>query len=288
MEQAIEQVVYVDLFFIINFSMDFLCFFLEVQLLGNKFSLVRVLCASVLGGIYACAALFLPLGSVWKAVLDCAACALMCMIALRSVSRLFGNTLLYMAISAVLGGFMTALFLLLNRLDLPLGALESDGLSVYVLALLALVSGICSLLWGKSFRRRTAIKHTLLCVELDGKRVTLRGLCDSGNLLREPLSGKPCIVADTSSLAPCLPPDILRMSRSGNIDASAVSSGSARRIRLIPTATATGEGVLVALRADKIYIGEGSKRREVDALLALSTLDTGAGGAAALVPTVIL
>ncbi len=288
MEQAMEQVVYVDLFFIINFSMDFLCFFLEAQLLGNRFLLFRVLLASVLGGIYACAALFLPFGGIWDIVIDCAICALMCIIAFKGMAHLIGNTLLYIAISAVLGGFMTAMFLLLNRFDLPLEAIEDDGISAYVLALLALVSALCSLLWGKAFRRRTAVRHISVYIELDGESVTLTGLCDSGNLLREPISGKPCIVADTRALSPCLPPDILKMSRSGGIDAKMAMGESARRIRLIPTATATGESVLIALRADKIYLGEGSSRREVDALIALSSLGDSADGTAALVPTVII
>ncbi len=283
-----EQVVYVDLFFIINFSMDFLCFFLEMQLLGGKLSVGRTVCASVLGGIYACIALFLPLAGIWDIVLDCAVCALMCIVAFRGVAHLFGNTVLYMAISAVLGGFMTAMFLLLNRMDLPLGDIEGDGISAYVLALLALASALGAYLWGKVFRRRTSVKYTTLYIELDGKSVTLKGLCDSGNLLCEPISGKPCIVADTAALSPCLPEDILKMSRRGGIDARIPLEKSAKRIRLIPTVTATGEGVLIALRADKIYLGEGRERREVDALVALSTLGESADGTDALIPTVIL
>ncbi len=283
-----EQVVYVDLFFVINFSMDFLCFFLEIQLLGSKLSVGRTVCASVFGGIYACTALFLPLSGIWDIALDFAVCALMCIIVFKSASHIFGNTVLYIAISAVLGGFMTAMFLLLNRLELPLGDIEGDGISAYVLALLALVSAIASYLWGKVFRRRTSIKHTTVYIEVDGKSVMLEGLCDSGNLLCEPISGKPCIVADIKALEPCLPEDILKMSRSGGVDSRISVGNSARRLRLIPTATATGDGVLIALRADKIYLGEGSSRREVDALVALSSLGESADGASALVPTAIL
>ncbi len=288
MEQAMEQVVYVDLFFIINFSMDFLCFFLEIQLLGNKFSLGRVVCASIFGGIYACVALFLPLDGVWEIALDCAVCALMCLIAFSGVSRLFGNTLLYIAISAVLGGFMTAMFLLLNRLDLPLGDISGDGMSAYVLALLALVSALGTYLWGKVFRRRTSVRRTSVYIEVDGKSVTLEALCDSGNLLCEPISGKPCIVADAAALAPCLPTDIMKMTRSGGLDAQALTRASAKRVRLIPTASATGESILVALRPDRICLCEGENRREIDALIALSSLGKNADGASALVPTAVL
>ena len=77
-----EQTVYVDLYFLINFSMDFLCFFLLSKLLSVKLSFGRTIAASLLGGLYANLALFLPLSSLPALLLDMAACTLMCAVAL--------------------------------------------------------------------------------------------------------------------------------------------------------------------------------------------------------------
>ena len=64
------QTVYVDLYFLINFSMDFLCFFLTSKLLSAKLSFGRTLVASTLGGIYANLALFLPVSVFFSLVID--------------------------------------------------------------------------------------------------------------------------------------------------------------------------------------------------------------------------
>ncbi len=277
------QTVYVDLFFMINFSMDFLCFYLAFALLGTRQALVRSIVASVLGGIYACVALFLPLGSIGAVVLDIAVCALMCLVAFGRVRGIFKHTCVYIATSAVLGGFMTALFSLLNRLDLPLGEFEGDGFSAWVLALLAFLGGCLTLLGSKGLRRRTAIREAEVRIELDGKSVTLTALCDSGNLLREPISGKPCIIADTDALDRLLPPSISRAAKNG-ADISRLEAELARRARLIPCASATGERLLLGIRVDGIYINAGKESKRVDAILALSELD----GVSVLLPTEIL
>ena len=42
----------------------------------------------------------------------------------------------------------------------------------------------------------------------EGKSVTLRAMTDSGNLLREPISYKPCIVADKGRVVDIFPREI--------------------------------------------------------------------------------
>ncbi len=282
------QVVYVDLFFMINFSMDFLCFFLASQLLSSKLGLLRSLIASIFGGIYACVALFLPFGNIGAVISDICVCILMCLIAFGTKGSLLGHTCLYFAVSAVLGGFMTALFELLNRADLPLYSVSGDGISAYLLALLALISALISLAGGRFFRRRTSKKYTRVHIEFEGKTRVLTAFCDSGNLLRDPIGGKACIVTDIDAVEGFFPEELIQMSRCGCIDTTVSDASLARRIRVIPTQSATGGGMLVAIRPDKISIGEGNEEHTSDALLALCVLGTAAEGCQALVPTSIL
>ena len=58
-----EQTVYIDLFFLINFSMDFLGLFLAAKLLERSKRLLRLALAAIFGGIYACVALISPLNA---------------------------------------------------------------------------------------------------------------------------------------------------------------------------------------------------------------------------------
>ncbi len=279
-----EQVVYVDLFFLINMSMDMLCFFLVCRLLSQKLYVGRCLLASALGGLYACAALLLlPSGPI-GVIMDFAACAVMCAVAVYKRGR-FGSVaafaLVYTAVSVLLGGFMTALFALFNRLGLHkiLGAVESEeGGEVWMFALLAAAAGIISLFGGKLLRRRGERKHCRLQISLGGRTLELNGICDSGNLLREPISGKPCVVADAEGLGYILPRGFGRVGDFNEVDLNMLKG-----IRVIPCSTAAGGGMLYGFYPDGLAIDFGGGYVEADAYIALGQV-SGAHGALALVP----
>ena len=282
------QTVYVDLFFLINFSMDFLCFYLTAQLLGIKARVGRWILAASLGGIYANAALFLGVGGILAIAIDLAACALMCLVAFGGGRALLGRIPVYVAVSMTLGGFMTAIFALLNRAKLPLGTVESDGISAWTLALLAAVSAALTLAGGRFFRRRSSKKYATVKISMGKKQTTLEAFCDSGNLLKEPISNKPCILVNTRAVRDVLPRQITDLAaKQGVTGIESLDSKLATRVRLIPTMTAVGGGMLIAVRVDKILICDDKEERETDALIALCNSDFGEG-ATALIPSELL
>ena len=115
-----EQTVYGDLLFLVNFCMDFQCVFLVSKLLRRPFPLRRALIASVLGAFYACAALFLPFGGGVAFFLDLFVCALMCGIVFLPQEekkwRFLIPFALYFGVSAAIGGLMSAVATLFSRL----------------------------------------------------------------------------------------------------------------------------------------------------------------------------
>ena len=285
------RTVYVDLFFLINFSMDFLCFFLTGKLLSRKLSLSRMLFASALGGIYANVSLLLSLGGIFGVLLDVAVCMLMCLVAFWENGGVIKNTLVYIATSMVLGGFMTAIFALLDKAELPFDAVASDGISIWLLAILAAVSALVFVFAGRFFRRRASKKTTSLTVHMNEKQKTLLAFCDSGNLLCDPISGKTCIIADAEALRGTLPDEVIDLSFDASDFEKVQDSEIMRRLRLVPTKTAMGRGMMVCIRADKLVIGEGKDAHEADALLGLcniSELGEIHDGCLALIPTELL
>ena len=69
-----EQTVYGDVLFFVNFCMDFQCLFLTARLLHRPFRIWRAALASVLGALYACAALFLAVSGAVALLLDSGVC----------------------------------------------------------------------------------------------------------------------------------------------------------------------------------------------------------------------
>ena len=281
-----EKTVYADLLFLINFSMDFLCFYISSKILSFKLSPLRAVIGSALGGVYSVAVLFLPSFYGLSFLIDIAVGFLMCLVVWGIARRgdVFLGFMLYFAVSMALGGFMTAIFNLLNRLGFDkIDVGSGDGISVWLFAIIALISGAVTLIGGRFFRRRSSERSAELEISYGGRTKRISAFVDTGNLLSEPISGKPCVIADVKELDGFLPSEILSASARGGVTLLA-SGAHARNIRLVPAATATGEGLLVALKVDKMRIDAGRGMYETDALLALTSLE----GKAALIPASLL
>lgn len=287
-----EQTVYADLYFMINLSMDFLCFFLTAKILSIKLKVWRALIASAIGGVYAVTALFLSVGKLTALLIDMAVCACLCMLAFARKKELRAALMyapVYIAVSMALGGFMTALFNLFNRLEVPLPATDSDGMSVWLFAILAFTGGIAVLLGGRFFAKRSSRKNAEITVAHKGKSVCVRALCDSGNLLRDPLSNAPCVVIERSFLKGVIPDEVLAAAEKNDVTCiSKLRGENITRVRIIPARTATGEGMLIAFRTDLVEVDSGKGKRAVDALVIASEIGSTADGSHALIPPELL
>lgn len=287
-----ERTVYIDLLFLINFSMDFLCFYISSKIISARFSALRAVAASVVGGAYSGAALFISAGPVLSVAIDVLVCFFMCLIVFggKRVGVIF-STLVYFSVSMALGGFMTALFNLLNRMGFSSLAgenAEGDGISVWLFALLAVVSGVFTLIGGRFFRRRSSQKSVTVLIRCGRKEKRLSAMVDSGNFLREPISGRACIAVEAQSLCGLVPDEVLAAAREERAFSSElVSDTFAKRLRVVPAHTAAGERLLIGVRADSVRIDAGKGAYESDAYIVLSRLDAPLG-AEALVPSELL
>ena len=96
------------------------------------------------------------------------------------------------------------------------------------------------------------------------------------------------IPVEASLLYGVLPSALLQASASERISEAveALPVSLARRVRLIPAKTATGERLMLAVAPEHVYVkeGEGQQAQEVRALIAPTGLTDKADGIAALVP----
>ena len=288
------QTVYVDLFFLVNFSMDFLCLFLTAKILGIRLSLGRGLLGAICGGLYADLSLFLPVGRIASLLISLAVCVGICLLTFWERGRgpsLPVYILVFAAISMALGGVMTALFNLFNHMPLFEGIEESegDGISVWLFGLLALISAGITLFGGRFFAGRVSQEYVELELCYGGRSKRVYALTDSGNLLREPISGKPCIFLDLAAAETLLPREVLRAARQGAAEAMETVSGAyVRDLRLIPTRTASGSSLLLGVRMEKITVYTKKGSHSAEAYVVLTELGKSAQGKDALLPSMLL
>ncbi len=283
------QTIYVDLLFMINFSMDFLTLFIVSRIMCRKVRIIRLCSASAMGGVYSVMSIGFSFKPTLFLVFDIFICFVMCMTAFLEKSTHSGKsyhrfrkmplyTGMYFLISALLGGMMTAIFNLFNK-SVTIDA-EEGTVSVWILGLAAVISGIATLSGSKLLLFAGKQKKGDLTIRLGARRIKLGGISDSGNMLKEPITGKSVIIIDKRA-AKMLSPEI--SDNPCDMASNEEKNALLGKILLIPTKTVSGEGLLVGISADEITLDFNGETKSIDAYLAISKKEF--SGFEALIPS---
>ncbi len=102
-------------------------------------------------------------------------------------------------------------------------------------------------------------KNNLFCsisIEFDNNIAKVRALIDTGNLLKEPITGEYVVVVEKDALSKTIPPNILEnieLILKGSYDTDLGQYSS--RLRVIPfTSLGKENGILLGIKPDKILI----------------------------------
>lgn len=284
--------VYADILFFVNFTMDFLCFYLLSTLFSRRMRLLPVALASAIGAVYGVLSVLISVDGLLLLLLDLLVCALMCTVSLIGGGRLTcrrvaTDTLVYMGISMMLGGVMTAVYRCWNDMGISslLPSDATDGLSPWVFFLLAAIGGGATLLGGRFRAESLSRRYYDVQVRLCGREAIFRGVVDTGNRVEDPVSGLRALMLDRRAAARLLPREMAEQTRIG--DPSALPEDYRRRARLLPVRTVTGSGMLLAFRCDACRVapvgGEGGETGE-DRRMLVAVTDVALGDAEVLLP----
>lgn len=260
--------VYVDLYFLTNTVLDLVSLLVAGLAASERAKIGRVLAASVLGGVFSVAELFLPVGINLAAGVLFFLPMVLVAYGKRRPKRLFFVSLFAFLTSLFLGGAMEFLSFYAGR--------GRSGLTFGVfLAALFLSLGAWSL-WGKSMRRKMETLVIALSICYGENREELYGLIDSGALLKDE-SGRPVILLKASSVGKLLTREELEEIRCG------VGKGCV----LLPIRTASGGGVLPAFLPTAVHFHNHNRKRKKkpkEVLVALDFSEGTFGGCPVLVP----
>ena len=265
-----EQIIYADILFIVNFSMDFLALYIASRLLRNDCHFASLVMSAGIGAVYGVASLFLSGSGILNLFINTAVAVLMCYIVFGAVSilSLIRSTLCFYGISFLMGGVMTGMYNLANKGLSGRGiVINGDSASlvsemppltfIIIAAASVLFSYLCSALSSKLKSRKKASVYIRI-----GKRdISITGLCDSGNLLCEPAGSLPCLICNLKSIEKLLPAGVIPLFREMKIGLLEYADPElAKRIRLVPMRSVGGSGIKPGIIPDEIKINGEAKR----------------------------
>lgn len=269
--------VYLDQVWMLNSVVDYLLLSLSGQLLGQPRRRIRLILAGAAGGIYAALSLLPGFRFLQGTVARILCAGLLCYAAFGRAEGIFRQTAVLFLLAAAFSGVTLLLTECFSAPGALIGGTVYYPLSLGVLILTAGgATGMMS--WGLGRLMQHGGDLTEVELTLAGKTKTVTALYDTGNTLKDPMTGGAVLVADWTILRDCCPGLYLKQSD------MASPEGLLGRLhiaypelkpRLLPYKTISNAGgMLLALRPEKILI----QGREERMLIAFSPVTVSDGG----------
>lgn len=257
--------IYLDIVFLENLCMNYIILFATAYIMKNKINQIRIVLSSCLGSVYAILVYLQESLFFSNIIIKIMLSVVMVLIAFKppKIKIFFKQIIIFYLISFVFGG--CAFFLL--YFVRPQDVLIRNG--VYVgryplkIALLGGIVGFTITQIAFKFIKGKITKKDILAdliIYYKQQHISLKAFIDTGNMLKDPISGLPVIVVEKNKLYNLFPKKLLDNTEriiNGNMpeDLLVNEEDVLSKIRIIPFSSLGKEnGILLGIKADKVNI----------------------------------
>ncbi len=276
---VIAMIIYAEYVFLENFIMNYFILSLTSKFARFESKRIKLILASSLGALYAFIIFFPSLHFLFSALMKIAYSMLIIIFCFtpyhfKDFFRLLG---IFYLITLVFGGAGFALFYFSN-----FNGIISNGIfyitnisvkNIFVSCGVAYI--LIQFCWSYIQERLSKEKILMdVSIEINGKKVDLKGMVDTGNSLTDPISKYPVIIVEYSAISCILPVeirDILLEDQAFSFDqivAQLSGSSWVTRFRIIPyQALGIENGMLVGFKPDNVLIYNDDYHKDVNEII---------------------
>lgn len=254
------RVVYIDTLFLLNFTVDYFLLRLTAAIGGAYQKTGRLLLGAGVGAVLAVLLFFPPLPRWTAVLLRVATCCLTVLAAFGRRKRHQWLRLngLFLILTLLLAGTVFGLALWRGKVVLQNGVPYFDISITVMVVSFTMIYTLSKMVFGKgrgdinrSFREIVAVKA--------GKKITFRALTDSGNLLRDPVSGKRVLILQTETASGLFEGTGAVLLQNLPKEWSEQDLERLRRccktaFWLLPVHTAIQDGMMLVFRPDELFL----------------------------------
>lgn len=249
--------------------MNSIIIFATAIILKKEIKITRILIGSTIGATYACLYYVSNMKIYSSVILKIILSLAIVYIAFNSkvLKNFLKEVLIFYLTSFTFGGVTFALLYFISPGDI----LFQNGtlVGIYPMKMIligGLIGFLIIIISFKSIKNKIAKKDMLCNIEItfNNQAININAIIDTGNFLKEPLTGNPVIIVEKEVLKNIIPADILK-------DLNNIITGSAyiknkymSKIRLIPfSALGTENGILLGIKPDNFKINYQEKEKKI-------------------------
>ena len=272
--------IYIDVIILENLIMNYIILYATGIIVKAKINYIRIFFASLIGAIYAvteyCSKITIYSNFIFKLILS----IIIIYIAFypQNIKKMCKQLLIFYVTTFTFGGVATYLIYVLK----PQNIIIKNGIYAgnYILKVIFLAAILGSVIIIVSFKiiKNKINKNDMFCkikLKLNGKEIVLNTMVDTGNMLKEPISGLPVIVVEHTKLYNVIPKEILN-----NIEAilggdfnkipENIKKEYMSKLKLIPFASLGKQnGMLLGIKAEEIEILEEPTNQKKEAIVGI-------------------
>lgn len=273
--------IYVDIIIVENLIMNLIILYATSLILKIKVSFFRLLLASLIGAIYAALQYISNMKILSNIIIKTFLSIIIIWVAFhpQNMKKMCKQLLLFYLTTFTFGGVATYLIYVLK----PQNIIIKNGMYVgtYVLKVIFVgaILGTGILLISFKISKNKISKKDMICkilIKLNGKEITLNTMVDTGNMLREPITGNPVAVVEKNSLYDVLPKEILNNTESilggdfGKIPED-IKQEYIPKLKFIPfSSLGKQNGMLIGIKPEKLkVINEEMEEERADAIIGI-------------------
>ena len=282
------QTLYIDVYFLINFTVDVLSLYFAAIFSKIPTTTKRLVFSGLLGAIIAVITVLSPEIILLKLTFSLIGLMLMGYIAPKpaGLGRKMKFLFSFLIFESLVGGIVSFIWSFLDK-NLSGILAEAEGGAVnrkmLVFSLIVLLSiGVFKMI--VSFFSNIQSEGSVeVEIKFMANKIKLEAFVDSGNLAVDPMDMSPILLIKKDVAKTFLPENIIELS-----DIDSLDRNIKKRIRLIPVSLGATTKVLTGVKADSVFVVKNGENREINVTIAIDKEGGSYGGFSGLMPSAAL
>ena len=264
--------IYIDIIILENLIMNYIILYATALISKAKVNKTRLIISSLIGAIYAITEYISKFSIYANFFVKIILSIIMVFIAFnpQNVKQMWKELLFFYLTTFTFGGVSTYLISLIKP--------QRIGENILKIVFLGAIIGFTIVTISFKFAKNKITKKDMICkikIKLNGKEKILDTMVDTGNMLKEPITGTPVAVVEKNSLYELMPKEILNNTDSilgGDFEKipENIKNDYIPKLKIIPfSSLGKQNGMLVGIKPEKFEVINEQEEEKEDVIIGI-------------------